>query len=114
VFVCDITILSICGWEIVTVIVLVFAIASITIALYVPAGKLVLVGVVAPEGVQEYVYGETPPIAVIVALPFASPKQLTLVTVDVNVICENAIEHNQIKRVDSEIFFMILDLRFIV
>ena len=43
--------------------------ASVTVTVYVPADRPVIVGVVSPPGVQEYEYGGVPPEAVAVAVP---------------------------------------------
>ena len=57
-------------------------------------------------GVHEYVYGAVPPDDDKAIAPSAPPKQLTLVTVEVIVICEKAIEPINNKVISESNFFI--------
>jgi len=56
--------------------------ASVTVQLYVPAVKFAAVVFVPPEGLQLYVYGPVPPLAVTEALPGFPHIAFTAVMVD--------------------------------
>jgi hypothetical protein len=57
--------------------------ASVTVTVYVPAGRPVVVTPVPPEGAQVYVYAPVPPPGVTVAEPLFPPKQETLVVAEI-------------------------------
>ena len=56
--------------------------ASVTVAVYVPAISPEMLAVVAPL-LQEYVYGAVPPVVVALAVPSAAPKHVASVLVQV-------------------------------
>ena len=71
------------GWVMVTGCVDTQECASVTVTLYTPAHKLVIVGVPSPVGVpgdQLYRYGNVPPVGTEVADPLHKPTQVTLFT----------------------------------
>jgi hypothetical protein len=57
------------------VLVVVQPFASVTVTVYVPAQRPVVVAAVPPEGAHEYVYGAVPPEATTVAEPVHWPLQ---------------------------------------
>ena len=69
------------GCVTVVVAVRVQPLASVTVQVYVPAASDDAVDPVPPDGAHEYVYGDTPPPAVTVALPVLPPLHNTGVDV---------------------------------
>lgn len=66
------------GWVMVKVRVAVHALASVTVTVWFPAAKPVLLAEVPPPD-QLYVYGLVPPEGLTLAAPVVPPKQATLV-----------------------------------